>query len=98
MTALPNIAPKVHVQLLKHFQSGNLEEAWKIQRLLAHSEWACSKLSGIAGVKAVVAREFKYGSRRVSAAKVQGGQGDRDPRRTREIRGRHSVGEILVER
>jgi len=67
MTALPNIAPKAHVQLLKHFQSNNLEEAWKIQRLLAHSEWACSKLSGIAGLKAVVVREFQYGSRRLRA-------------------------------
>jgi len=67
MTALPNIAPKVHVRLLNHFHSNNLEEAWKIQRLLAHGEWACSKLSGIAAVKAIVVREFKYGSRRVRA-------------------------------
>jgi 4-hydroxy-2-oxoglutarate aldolase len=67
ITALVNIAPKVHVKLLKHFQNGELEEAWRIQRLIGHGEWAGSKLGAIAGVKAIVAREFQYGSSRVRA-------------------------------
>lgn len=63
--AIGNIAPKAHVQLLKHFQSGNLEAAWKIQQILAHADWAGAKLGAISGIKAVVSREFGYGSSRV---------------------------------
>lgn len=67
ITGVVNIAPKVHVQLFKHFQSGNLEEAWKLQRMLAHADWAGAKLGPISGVKAVVASQFNYGSPRVRA-------------------------------
>lgn len=67
ITALVNIAPKVHAKLFRHFQNGELEEAWKIQRLIGHAEWTGSKLGPIAGVKAIVAREFQYGSSRVRA-------------------------------
>jgi len=67
ITALVNIAPKVHVKMFKHFQDGELDEAWKIQYMIGHAEWVGSKLGAIAGVKAVVAREFNYGSPRVRA-------------------------------
>jgi len=67
ITALVNIAPKVHVKLLKHFHNGELEEAWKIQRLIGHAEWAGSRLGAISGVKAIISREFQYGSSRVRA-------------------------------
>lgn len=63
IAALANIAPKVHVKLLKLYTDGNLKAAQDLQVKLSHADWALSKV-GVTGVKAVVAHSFGYGSGR----------------------------------
>lgn len=60
--ALPNVAPKAHVQLLKLWKEGKLDEATKLQALLGHADWELGKLGSIAGIKAVCSRHFGYGA------------------------------------
>ncbi|KAK7690747.1 hypothetical protein QCA50_005846 [Cerrena zonata] len=59
--ALPNVAPKAHLQLIKLYKEGKLEEAAKLQALLGHADWQLGKVGSIAGIKAVVAKHFGYG-------------------------------------
>ena len=59
--ALPNVAPKAHVLLLKLFKEGKLEEAAKLQALLSHADWQLSKIGSISGIKAIVTKHFGYG-------------------------------------
>lgn len=59
--ALPNVAPKAHMQLLKLYKEGKLEEAAQLQALLGHADWQLGKVGSIAGIKAVVAKHFGYG-------------------------------------
>ncbi|RAL02672.1 dihydrodipicolinate synthase family protein [Aspergillus ibericus CBS 121593] len=63
VAALANIAPKVHVELLRRYRAGDLPAAQALQATLSHADWALTKV-GIAGVKAVVAHYFGYGSGR----------------------------------
>ena len=60
--ALPNVAPKAHVHLLKLYNEGKLEEAKKLQSLLGQSDWELGKLGSIAGIKAIVSKHFGYGA------------------------------------
>ncbi|KAI0072947.1 aldolase [Panus rudis PR-1116 ss-1] len=59
--ALPNVAPKAHVKLWNLYKEGKLDEAAKLQGLLGHADWQLGKMGSIAGIKAVVSREFGYG-------------------------------------
>ncbi|KAK7033049.1 hypothetical protein R3P38DRAFT_2920380 [Favolaschia claudopus] len=60
--ALVNVVPKVHAKLLKLHKEGKLEEAMALQAKLGHADWAMQKLGGISGVKAIVSKNFGYGS------------------------------------
>ncbi|KAI0084139.1 dihydrodipicolinate synthetase [Irpex rosettiformis] len=59
--ALPNVLPRLHVQLLKLYKEGKLDEAVKLQALLGQSDWELGKLGSIAGIKAIVSEHFSYG-------------------------------------
>ena len=51
ISALANIVPKVHVQVLRLYQMGELHKAHEIQAKLSVADWALLKM-GISGVKA----------------------------------------------
>jgi len=74
--ALPNVAPKAHVEVYRLYKAGKIEEAAKIQALLGHADWQLGKLGSIGGIKAVVTKHFGYGNTLVrgplSAAQVEG--------------------------
>lgn len=63
IAALANIAPKAHVKMLELYKTGDLEKAIELQTKLSHADWNLSKV-GVAGVKAVIAEFFGYGSGR----------------------------------
>jgi 2-keto-3-deoxy-L-rhamnonate aldolase len=63
IAALANIAPRLHVRLLKLFEEGDLKGAQSIQAKLSDADWALGKV-GVVGVKAVIERLFGYGSGR----------------------------------
>ncbi|KAL2838469.1 hypothetical protein BJY01DRAFT_250969 [Aspergillus pseudoustus] len=75
IAALANIAPKVHVQLLKLYEEGDLKGAQALQARLSEADWALGKV-GVVGVKAVIQRYFGYGSARgrrpLGVVKVEG--------------------------
>ncbi|KAI5116558.1 hypothetical protein M0805_000469 [Coniferiporia weirii] len=60
-----NILPKVHAKLFQLWKEGKTDEAMKIQALLVHGDWAVKKIGGIGGLKAIITKEFGYGSGRV---------------------------------
>lgn len=62
IAALVNICPKLHGELYKLFKAGKIEQAMALQAELGHGDWSISKLGGVGGVKAVVSRNFGYGS------------------------------------
>ncbi|KAJ5925755.1 hypothetical protein N7454_007265 [Penicillium verhagenii] len=63
IAALANIAPKLHVEVLKYHAEGKLQAAQEIQSKLSHADWALTKV-GIAGVKAIISHYFGYGTGR----------------------------------
>ncbi|PYI00501.1 hypothetical protein BO78DRAFT_438541, partial [Aspergillus sclerotiicarbonarius CBS 121057] len=63
ISALANLLPKVHVQVMGLHQSGEVQKAQEIQRKLSLADWALLKL-GISGVKAATTRWFGYGNAR----------------------------------
>jgi len=63
IAALANIVPKLHVEVLRRYESGNLKAAQDLQSKLSHADWALTKV-GIAGVKAIVSHHFGYGTGR----------------------------------
>jgi 2-keto-3-deoxy-L-rhamnonate aldolase len=63
IAALANIAPRLHVRLLRLYEEGNLQGAQRIQATLSDADWALGKV-GVVGVKAVIERFFGYGSGR----------------------------------
>ncbi|TFK88839.1 dihydrodipicolinate synthetase [Polyporus arcularius HHB13444] len=65
IAALPNVAPKVHRQLYRLWNEGNLVEAQNLQALLGHADWELQKLGSIAGIKAIVSKHFGYGNTNV---------------------------------
>ncbi|EJD06816.1 dihydrodipicolinate synthetase [Fomitiporia mediterranea MF3/22] len=60
-----NILPKVHAEVYRLWKEGKTDEALKLQYLLAHGDWAVKRIGGIAGLKAIIVKEFGYGSGRV---------------------------------
>lgn len=61
--ALPNIAPKVHVKLLRSFMEAKIGEAVGLQRLLSDADWEMGKLGGsVAGIKATIVKHWGYGT------------------------------------
>lgn len=61
--ALVNLVPKAHVQLLLHYDRGEMSKAQTIQRLLSDADWAVVKL-GVSGLKSGIAKYYSYGSGR----------------------------------
>ncbi|KAG6862041.1 hypothetical protein C0995_008229 [Termitomyces sp. Mi166 len=62
IAALVNIVPKLHVKLFKLYQNGEVREAMALQGKFAHADWAIGKIGGIGGIKAIVSKNFDYGS------------------------------------
>ncbi|TFY64139.1 hypothetical protein EVJ58_g2819 [Rhodofomes roseus] len=56
--ALPNVAPKAHMEVYRLYKAGKIQEAEKIQGLLGHADWELGKLGSIGGIKAVVSKHF----------------------------------------
>lgn len=79
--AMVNIAPKSHVKMYNLYREGKAKEAMEIQKVVGPAEFAVSKVGSIGGVKAVVNKEFAYGSGLVreplgpADTKFLGGQG-----------------------
>lgn len=63
IAALANIVPKLHVEMLKRYENGDLEAARELQAQLSHADGALAKV-GISGVKAIVSHYFGYGTGR----------------------------------
>ncbi|CRL17817.1 Aldolase-type TIM barrel [Penicillium camemberti] len=63
IAALANIVPKLHVEVLRSYEKGELQAAQELQSKLSHADWALTKV-GIAGVKAIVSHHFGYGTGR----------------------------------
>lgn len=61
IAALVNILPKLHVRLFKLYQEGKFTEAMELQAKFAHADWVIGRIGGIAGVKAIVSKNFGYG-------------------------------------
>jgi 4-hydroxy-2-oxoglutarate aldolase len=64
ISALANVVPKVHVELIRLYQEGNLNRAREIQFRLASADQALLSL-GLSGVKAAVVHYYRYGSVKV---------------------------------
>ncbi|KIY44120.1 aldolase [Fistulina hepatica ATCC 64428] len=65
IAALVNVVPKLHSRLYTLYKEGRSEDAMKLQAKLGHGEWACQKIGGIGGIKAIVSQNFGYGGRMV---------------------------------
>ncbi|KAG6833383.1 hypothetical protein H0H87_008000 [Tephrocybe sp. NHM501043] len=62
IAALVNVLPKLHVRLFQLYQEGKIAEAMELQGKFAHADWAIGRIGGIGGVKAIVSKNFGYGS------------------------------------
>lgn len=62
IAALANVLPKLHGQLYKFYQEGNIDEAVKLQGKLGHGDWATGRIGGIGGIKAIISKNFGYGA------------------------------------
>lgn len=78
IAAAANLLPKVHVELLRYYDEGNLKEAQELQTLLSQADWTLVQL-GVAGLKAALQRYYGYGAGRsrrplgmVESAKFEG--------------------------
>lgn len=60
-----NILPKVHAEVYRLWKEGNMAEVLQLQSLLVHGDWLVKRIGGIGGLKAIIAKEFGYGSGRV---------------------------------
>ncbi|KAG4442363.1 hypothetical protein IFR05_002141 [Cadophora sp. M221] len=63
IAAAANLAPKVHVKLLEHYDAGRLKEAQELQTKLSAADWVLVQL-GVAGLKAALQRYYMYGGGR----------------------------------
>ena len=63
ISALANVVPRVHGEVLRLYSEGNIRAARDLQNKLSEADWELSKL-GISGVKAVTTWFFGYGSAR----------------------------------
>ncbi|KAM0187772.1 hypothetical protein ACHAPI_011000 [Fusarium lateritium] len=64
ISALANVVPRVHVEVIRLYAAGELEKAKTIQAELSKADWALLKF-GISGVKVACEKWFGYGSGRV---------------------------------
>lgn len=64
ITALVNVAPKLHVKLFQSWQEGRGLDEMEVQGLLGKADAAVGKIGGIGGIKAIVQKEFGYGEAR----------------------------------
>lgn len=60
-----NLFPKVHAQICRLWKEGKTEEVLQLQSLIVHGDWLVKRIGGIAGLKAIIVKEFGYGSGRV---------------------------------
>lgn len=63
IAAAANLAPAVHVHLLKLYDEGKIKEAQDIQTRLSQADWVLVQL-GVAGLKAALDRYYGYGGGR----------------------------------
>jgi 4-hydroxy-2-oxoglutarate aldolase len=61
IAALPNILPKLHVQLYRLWKQGETTEAMQLQGKLGHADWIVTKTGGIGVIKAFISSHFGYG-------------------------------------
>lgn len=61
ISALANVVPRVHVEVIRLYTAGELEKARAIQAELSKADWALLKF-GISGVKTACEKWFGYGS------------------------------------
>ncbi|KAH8896129.1 aldolase [Thozetella sp. PMI_491] len=64
ISALANVTPKLHVEVIRLYKAGEVEKARAIQAEMAKADWALLKF-GISGVKTACQKWFGYGSGRV---------------------------------
>ncbi|KAK2685386.1 hypothetical protein QWA68_015119 [Fusarium oxysporum] len=64
ISALANVVPRVHVEVIRLYTAGDLEKAKAIQAELSKADWALLKF-GISGVKTACEKWFGYGSGKV---------------------------------
>ncbi|KAM0084912.1 hypothetical protein ACKRZS_002859 [Fusarium odoratissimum] len=64
ISALANVVPRVHVEVIRLYAAGDLERAKAIQAELSKADWALLKF-GISGVKTACEKWFGYGSGKV---------------------------------
>ncbi|KAH6957892.1 hypothetical protein EDB80DRAFT_736143 [Ilyonectria destructans] len=63
IAAAANLAPAVHVHLLKLYDEGKIKEAQDLQTRLSQADWVLVQL-GVAGLKAALDRYYGYGGGR----------------------------------
>ncbi|KAF5536650.1 aldolase [Fusarium mexicanum] len=64
VSALANVVPRVHGEVIRLYTAGDLEKAKSIQAELSKADWALLKF-GISGVKTACEKWFGYGNERV---------------------------------
>ncbi|KAI6165538.1 aldolase [Pisolithus thermaeus] len=67
IAALPNIVPKLHMNLYELYQEGKLDQAMSLQAQLGQGDYATSKLGSISAIKALISQNFGYGKEYVRA-------------------------------
>ena len=63
ISALANVVPKVHAEVIRLYDAGDLAKAQSLQAKLAKADWSLLKF-GISGVKTACFHFFGYGSGR----------------------------------
>lgn len=61
ISALANLVPKVHVEVIRLYNGGEIQKAQEIQAMLSIADWALLKM-GVSGVKAANVKWFGYGN------------------------------------
>lgn len=68
---LANLVPRTHLEVLRLWKAGKLDEAQAIQAKLSHADWELGK-RGISGTKVAIQKYFGYGSPQVRRPIVTG--------------------------
>lgn len=61
ISALANLVPKVHVEIIRLYNGGEIQKAQEIQAKVSTADWALLKM-GVSGVKAANVKWFGYGN------------------------------------
>lgn len=72
ISALANVAPRTMVELMRLYEQGKLDEARRIQGILAQADVALAKV-GVSGAKKVCVEWFGYGNTTVRAPLPEAG-------------------------